>query len=159
MRVNLAHLEPRSRVHGPGARAVLWVQGCPLRCAGCLNPEILPVRDAHWIGVALLAEYVTGPPGIEGVIFSGGAPTAQAGALAELASRVRTDGPSVVSDTGFTLGELRPRGARSWIGCWGRSTPIQAFHRAPARLQPPQSPEKPGGGYKKPRKREKNRGR
>jgi pyruvate-formate lyase-activating enzyme len=29
---------PRSTVNGPGARAVVWLQGCDLRCPGCFNP-------------------------------------------------------------------------------------------------------------------------
>ena len=31
-------VEPRSRANGPGARFVVWFQGCTLGCAGCFNP-------------------------------------------------------------------------------------------------------------------------
>jgi len=30
--------EPRSRANGPGARFVVWMQGCTLGCPGCFNP-------------------------------------------------------------------------------------------------------------------------
>jgi hypothetical protein len=30
---------PLSTVNGPGERAVVWLQGCDLRCAGCWNPS------------------------------------------------------------------------------------------------------------------------
>ncbi|GAB4558992.1 MAG: 4Fe-4S cluster-binding domain-containing protein [Haliangiales bacterium] len=31
-------VEPRSRANGPGARFVIWFQGCSLGCPGCFNP-------------------------------------------------------------------------------------------------------------------------
>ncbi|NCA71503.1 MAG: 4Fe-4S cluster-binding domain-containing protein, partial [Sphingobacteriia bacterium] len=33
---------PRTRSLGPGLRFALWVQGCPLRCPGCMTPDALP---------------------------------------------------------------------------------------------------------------------
>ena len=30
---------PASRANGPGLRAVVYVQGCSLQCAGCWNPD------------------------------------------------------------------------------------------------------------------------
>jgi len=30
---------PRSTANGPGERAVVWFQGCDLRCSGCWNPR------------------------------------------------------------------------------------------------------------------------
>ena len=33
---------PRSVVNGPGERAVIWFQGCDLRCRGCFNPASHP---------------------------------------------------------------------------------------------------------------------
>ena len=33
-----------TEAEGPGRRWALWVQGCPLRCPGCCNPELLPLR-------------------------------------------------------------------------------------------------------------------
>src|SRR5262249_36419180 len=40
--LHLARRSDRCTVLGPGTRAVLWVQGCPLRCPGCVAPETLP---------------------------------------------------------------------------------------------------------------------
>ena len=39
MRLTLARTLPRSAANGPGERFVLWVQGCPLACPGCWNPD------------------------------------------------------------------------------------------------------------------------
>ena len=37
-----AQIVPCTEAEGPGARFALWFQGCPLRCPGCCNPEMLP---------------------------------------------------------------------------------------------------------------------
>lgn len=38
MLLNVHAIMPVSYVNGPGARAVVWTQGCRLRCPGCSNP-------------------------------------------------------------------------------------------------------------------------
>ena len=37
---------PRSTVNGPGERAVVWFQGCDLRCPGCWNPSTTGSTEA-----------------------------------------------------------------------------------------------------------------
>lgn len=34
----VAETHPACTVLGPGTRFALWVQGCPLNCAGCVSP-------------------------------------------------------------------------------------------------------------------------
>jgi len=104
--VNIAHVVERCRVLGPGERFVIWVQGCPLRCPGCHNPQFLAFRDAAWVDVGDLADHVKIIHGIEGVTFVGGEPFAQARALASLAARLRDTGLSVMAYSGFTLDQL-----------------------------------------------------
>jgi anaerobic ribonucleoside-triphosphate reductase activating protein len=96
-------------VLGPGTRAVVWVQGCPLRCPGCLAPETLPFDDGTVMTVGQLAGWLGGLDGVEGVTFSGGEPFAQAGALAAVLDDVRRVRPgfSAMSYSGFTLAALR----------------------------------------------------
>src|ERR1700722_19472169 len=84
----------RCQVLGPGVRAVIWVQGCPLRCPGCIAPETLPFAAADGnVGgvrsVADLAGWLAELDETEGVTLSGGEPFAQAEALAELLDTVR----------------------------------------------------------------------
>ena len=50
--------EPRSLVNGPGARAVLWVQGCGRRCAGCFNPEFLPREGGRLVAAGEVVRWV-----------------------------------------------------------------------------------------------------
>lgn len=105
--VNVAHVVGRCRVLGPGERFCVWAQGCPLRCRGCHNPDFQPFRSATWLDVGDLADRIAGVHRIEGVTFLGGEPFVQAGALAELARRVRTAGLSVMVYSGFDLEQLR----------------------------------------------------
>src|SRR6516164_213379 len=89
-----------TEAEGPGRRWALWVQGCPLRCPGCCNPELLPLRardgSDKLATVDELAREALATPGIEGVSLLGGEPFAQAAPLAELARRVRAGGLSVM---------------------------------------------------------------
>src|SRR5947207_12067562 len=88
--IRLARRSNHCTVLGPGTRAVLWVQGCPFRCPGCVAPETLPFRGGEAVSVASLADELIGLPEIEGVTFSGGEPMSQAAALARLVDLVRT---------------------------------------------------------------------
>ncbi len=99
-------------VLGPGRRAVLWVQGCPFRCPGCVAPETQPFRGGDTVDVESLADELSQVPEIEGLTFSGGEPFAQAAALANLVARLRMrrDDLSFISYTGFTLRHLIKRG-------------------------------------------------
>ena len=104
--VNAAHTVERCRVLGPGERFVLWVQGCPMRCLGCHNPQFQPFEDRTWLPVGVLVSRVLSVPGSEGVTLVGGEPFAQARALARLARSVRGSGRTVVTYTGYTLEQL-----------------------------------------------------
>lgn len=101
---------PKCTVLGPGARAVIWVQGCPFRCPGCVVPESLPFEGGDLVPTDELTERVLALPDIEGVTLSGGEPFAQAGALARLSRAVRERGLTVMSYTGYTLEALAARG-------------------------------------------------
>lgn len=106
MRLNLARTLPRSAANGPGERFVLWVQGCPLACPGCWNPDTWAFERRDLRSVEDLAAVILATEGIEGVTFTGGEPFAQAHALTALAARVRAAGLSVFVFTGYDLDEL-----------------------------------------------------
>jgi len=96
-----------TEAEGPGRRFALWVQGCPLRCPGCCNPQMLPFGRGDAVEISALAAEIRATRGIEGVSFLGGEPFAQPGPLAELARLVRP--LSLMIYTGFTVAELRAR--------------------------------------------------
>jgi len=105
--VNIAHIVPHSSVIGPGCRFGLWVQGCPQRCQGCINPQMQPFEDKSWLSVEKLAEITVATNGICGLTISGGEPFVQAEALAKLCKKVRSEGLDVMVFTGFTLEQLQ----------------------------------------------------
>ena len=111
-RINVATYVEATEAEGPGKRFALWVQGCPMRCEGCCNPEMLAFEDRSWTSVDDLAERIAASAArnaIEGVSFLGGEPFSQASALSVLAARVRALGLTVMVYTGFTLDSLRKR--------------------------------------------------
>lgn len=108
----LADRHAKCTTLGPGVRFALWVQGCPLRCDGCVAPETLPFEGGTRVAPADLAEEILACDGIDGLTFSGGEPFAQAAGLVELVDRVHEHRPTltIVSYTGFTLEYLQRRG-------------------------------------------------
>jgi len=111
--VNVAVVVPCTEAEGPGRRFALWVQGCPLRCPGCCNPEFLPFVERGRRPVAdVIAELRAAHAAheLEGISLLGGEPTAQAAALADVAAAAQSLGLTVMVYSGFTLGELKDRG-------------------------------------------------
>ncbi|MGW3040570.1 4Fe-4S single cluster domain-containing protein [Kitasatospora sp. NPDC001159] len=111
-RLSVARRLDRCTVLGPGVRAVIWVQGCPLRCRGCVAAETLPFDGGMPLAVPELADWLCRLPDIEGVTLSGGEPFAQAGALAELLDAVRARRPefSAMAYSGYRHEALRAGG-------------------------------------------------
>ena len=105
--LNIAAELERSVVNGPGARYVLWVQGCPFRCPGCFNPEFLLFAPRRLEPVEAISSRILSVRGLEGVTFSGGEPMAQAEGLFNLGRILKRAGFTVMCYTGFTLEELR----------------------------------------------------
>lgn len=99
--------EPRSRANGPGARYVVWMQGCTLGCPGCFNPATHPTIGGREVDVDTLAAEILATPGIDGVSLSGGEPLQQAEGSAALLERVRAAGLSTLAFSGYTLEEIR----------------------------------------------------
>jgi anaerobic ribonucleoside-triphosphate reductase activating protein len=101
-----------TEAEGPGRRFALWLQGCPLRCPGCCNPEMLPFEGGQLVNLPELLREIdaaAGRHGVEGITLLGGEPTAQAAAAAQLAVGVQRMGLGVVVFSGFTLEELRQK--------------------------------------------------
>ncbi len=111
--LNVAAFCPRVTSHGPGLRAVVWVQGCPFHCAGCLAPEWQEQRTADLVSIENLALRILAQPDITGLTLSGGEPMLQAAALASLVERVHRQRPGldVVCFTGYQWKELVARSA------------------------------------------------
>lgn len=110
MNVRIAHLVESTRAEGPGLRLALWFQGCPLRCPGCCNPEMLSFRGGVETDIDdLLARIETAQKryGIEGITLLGGEPFAHAEGATEIAEGAQRIGLSVMIFSGFYLDQLR----------------------------------------------------
>src|SRR5437764_278869 len=110
LHAKIAHWTACTEAEGPGKRFALWFQGCPLRCPGCCNPEMLPFEGGIEVAIAELAERVFAAQqehGIEGITLLGGEPLAHAAAGAPLAEMVRVRGLSVMVFSGYTIEEAR----------------------------------------------------
>lgn len=112
--LNLAAWQERSVANGPGERFVLWLQGCPLHCPGCINSEMQPFETRRVVSVAEMVTRILAIPGIEGVTYTGGEPMAQAEALALLSEQLLERGLTVVCYTGYSFDALRSRND-AWI--------------------------------------------
>ena len=97
---------PETEVEGPGRRAALWVQGCPIQCPGCANGATWSFDGGNQINVEDLFGQIRKLKNIEGVTFIGGEPFSQARALAALGQLCRKHGLSVVTFTGYEHSHL-----------------------------------------------------
>lgn len=109
--LQVAQIVPGTEAEGPGKRFALWFQGCPLRCPGCCNPEMLPFTGGTAMRLADVVhqiEEAANHGGVEGITLLGGEPLAHAAhGGASLARRVRDLGLTVMVFTGYTLEEAR----------------------------------------------------
>src|SRR5215831_21043811 len=108
--LQVAQIVPCTEAEGPGRRFALWFQGCPLRCPGCCNPEMLPFIGGTTMPLAELVAQVlsaANQDGIEGITLLGGEPLAHAAGAAALARQVREMGLSVMVFSGYTVEEAQ----------------------------------------------------
>jgi len=101
--------EPRSRANGPGARFVVWFQGCTLGCPGCFNPTTHDAGGGRPIPLDELVVELTraAHAGIEGLSLSGGEPLQQPEAARALLDAARGLGLSTLAFSGYTIDEIR----------------------------------------------------
>lgn len=105
--VNVADIFPRATCVGPGARAILWVQGCVNNCPGCITPEMKTFDIQRMVKVDVLAALLLGIPKIEGITVVGGEPALQFRSLGVLFHCLRQAGLSVMVYTGYRIEKLR----------------------------------------------------
>ncbi len=109
VRLRVHHIEPASRVNGPGLRSVIWTQGCSLGCPGCFNPQTHSIQGGDEIAPRDLADKAIGyAHNIEGVTISGGEPLQQIRPLVEFLRILRPKSAlSVILFSGFTWDEIQ----------------------------------------------------
>ncbi|HTK60161.1 MAG TPA: anaerobic ribonucleoside-triphosphate reductase activating protein [Candidatus Baltobacteraceae bacterium] len=75
--MRIAGYQPVSLLDFPGrVAAIVFTQGCPLRCVYCHNPELLPPLGAHDLDArAVMARICARRLFLDGVVVTGGEPT------------------------------------------------------------------------------------
>ena len=101
MTLRVGGLTPLSTSDWPGKlAAVVFCQGCPWRCGYCHNPGLIPARGESEIPWDEVLAFLHRRQGLlDGVVFSGGEPTAQADLL-EAMREVRALGFKIGLHTG-----------------------------------------------------------
>lgn len=108
--LRVAQVVPCTEAEGPGQRFALWFQGCPLRCPGCCNPEMLPFEGGALLSFdAVLAhlQETASQHALEGITLLGGEPLAHAAASAALARAAHVLNLNVMVFSGYLLEEAR----------------------------------------------------
>ena len=101
---NIHSIETFGTVDGPGIRYVIFLQGCPMRCAYCHNPDTWEVgvgekKDTN----ELLVDILKYTRYIEGITVSGGEPLMQIDFLIDLFEKVKAKGLTTCLDTSGIL--------------------------------------------------------
>lgn len=112
-------LEPFSTLDFPGRlAAIVFCQGCPLRCGYCHNPELIPPTAEGVLNFGEVLSLLDSRQGfLDAVVFSGGEPLAQA-ALLPAVEAVKARGFAVGLHTAGTSPALLERllPLLDWVG-------------------------------------------
>lgn len=128
-----------SRIHfpvtalGPGRRVGLWLQGCSIRCPGCISVDTWEPGPGTVPLAGLLGRLASMAVGADGLTVSGGEPFDQPDALAAILGRWRaaTRATTLVF-TGREFDELQ-----DWLA--GHSGLVDALVTGPFRSDLPQT--------------------
>lgn len=96
---------------GPGERFALWVQGCSLRCKGCMAISMQERKESNKKSVAEVFSVIKEVSnGLDGITISGGEPFEQARPLTSLIKLIKEHTSlDIMVYSGYTIKELKSR--------------------------------------------------
>lgn len=103
---------------GPGIRLVVFMQGCPLRCLYCHNPDTWILKDAkHTVTPAELFEEYRKVKGFVkgGITLSGGEPLMQPDFLLEFLKLCKEEGVHTAIDTSGFIFNDKIKELLNWV--------------------------------------------
>ncbi len=103
--MNVAYIEEKSYIYGPGCRFVIWVQGCSIRCKGCWNREMWSFEKNIEYTVVELVKMIVAE-NVEGITILGGEPLDQLSDVYNLCFKCQQLGLSTMVFTGYELSEI-----------------------------------------------------
>jgi len=102
MKGRIHSLQSFGTVDGPGVRYVVFLQGCPMRCAYCHNPDTWPVNAGEEYDAEYIVEQYHRNEGFYhdgGITVTGGEPLLQIDFLIELFTLCKRDNIHTCVDT------------------------------------------------------------
>lgn len=103
MQGRISAFQSMGAVDGPGVRCVVFMQGCPLRCVYCHNPETWEINGGEAAETEQLVRKILRYRSFinrgGGVTVSGGEPLMQAQFCGELFKRLKEEGIHTALDT------------------------------------------------------------
>lgn len=102
MNLNVHSIESFGTVDGPGVRFVIFVQGCPLRCSYCHNPDTWNTKNGNSKSIDELVRQIDDYSMFiqsGGVTVSGGEPLLQPKKVTELFKKLKEKGIHTCIDT------------------------------------------------------------
>ena len=109
-------VESFGTVDGPGVRMVIFLQGCPMRCAYCHNPDTWGMQRGTVMTTEELLERFKRNRGYYkngGITVTGGEPLCQMEFLLELFRKAKKEGISTCLDTSGVMFPYR-KGGSGW---------------------------------------------
>ena len=117
--IQIGGLVPFTTIDYPGKlAAVLFLMGCPLRCAYCSNPQFFNAGNGPYDPDKVFDWIKSRTNRLEAIVFSGGEALMQGDATIEYMKRVRDLGFSIGLHTNGFYPDLLKRAAETvdWIG-------------------------------------------
>lgn len=111
MSLELASVIPISEANGPGPHFTIWVQGCPLKCQGCFNPQTHDPDGGYSRTISSLVQEIKvywKQKKIRGVTVTGGEPVQQINSVTNLLKEIKSIGEiGTIVLTGYNQNELQ----------------------------------------------------
>jgi anaerobic ribonucleoside-triphosphate reductase activating protein len=105
-----------SRIHfpvttlGPGRRVGIWMQGCSIRCPGCISKDTWAPGRGRTVISEVLGRIASWIPSADGFTISGGEPFDQPDALGILLAGIRElSAADILIYTGYPIEEIGPQ--------------------------------------------------
>ncbi len=96
-------IEENEHLYGPGKRLVLFMQGCSLRCSGCVNEHLWDFSNGKNISITKLVNLCHD---LDGITLHGGEPLDQSEELLILVKKLKKDQKTIILFTGYKFKEL-----------------------------------------------------